>query len=241
VAPVGEASKVVVEIFCSYAHQDESLRRELAALLEPLKRKELIELWHDRRIEAGQPFADAIDDHLNTADIVVLMVSRHFLASDYSCSREVPRALERAQQGRVRVVPLIARACDWSDEPFCNLQAIPTDGKAVESWPNRDEAWQDVSVHIKTAVKTILQERLQQQAAAKAQLAELAAKREAEFRTDAQLAREIYAQVARDAEKQRLERQRIMQDLQARILALDEDVARRVAKKSAKNAFQRYR
>jgi hypothetical protein len=248
VPPAVDPNKLVVEIFCSYAHEDEGLRKDFDKLLEPLKRQKLIELWHDRRIEAGERFAGVIDDHLNSADIIVLLVSRDFLASDYSCSKEVPRAMEREAQGKARVVPLIVRACDWTDEPFGALNAIPTDGRAVESWPKIDEAWLDVKVHIKTAVRTILElrkQRLQQEMEAAAKLAQereqQASKAAAKPATPDQLeAQEIYAQIARDAEKFKLERERIMKELQTRIFAIERDTepAKRVPKKSAKDAFK---
>ena len=37
-----------VEIFCSYAHKDESLMQELEIHLSGLKRQGLISTWHDR-------------------------------------------------------------------------------------------------------------------------------------------------------------------------------------------------
>lgn len=239
--PALDPNKVVVEIFCSYAHEDEPLRQQFEDLLKPLRRRNLIDLWHDRRIEAGQHFDGVIDDRLDTADLIVLLVSRDFLASDYSCNKEVPRAMEREAHGEARVVPLIVRACDWTDEPFGALQAIPTDGKPVESWPKADEAWLDVSYHIKQAVKTTLEQRLRHETEAARQAA---AKPDEFFTTrtdvlaDAQEARRIYSQIARDAEKQKLERERIMQDLQARIFAVDEEIgpAKRVPKKSVKDA-----
>ncbi len=255
VQPAVDPNKVVVEIFCSYAHEDETLRQAFDELLKPLKRRNLIELWHDRRIEAGERYAGVIDEHLNSADLIVLLVSRYFLASDYSCNKEVPRAMEREAQGEARVVPLIVRACDWTDEPYGGLNAIPTDGKAVESWPKIDEAWLDVSVHIKTAVKTILELRKQRLQQGMEAAAKLVREREqevigvakkvviegAEPATPDQLeAQQIYLQIVRDAEKFKSERRRIMQDLQARILAVDWDAEpmKRTPKKSAKDAFK---
>jgi len=72
-----------VKVFFSYSHKDEVLRDELATHLSLMKRHGVIEAWHDREISAGAEWANAIDDNLNAADIILLLVSANFLASDY--------------------------------------------------------------------------------------------------------------------------------------------------------------
>jgi hypothetical protein len=47
--------------------------------------------------------------------------------------------------GLSKVVPIILRPVDWCDAPFSKLMALPTDGKPVSIWRNRDEAYLDVT------------------------------------------------------------------------------------------------
>ena len=96
----------------------------------------------DRR---GQEWAGAIDEHLNRADVVLLLVSADFLASDYCYDREMTRALERDDAGDARVIPVILRSVDWHGAQFAKLQALPKDARPVTSWPDRDEAFTDVA------------------------------------------------------------------------------------------------
>src|SRR5271170_8248665 len=84
-----------VEIFCSYAHEDEPLRREFDSSVALMRRKKQVEVWHDKRISAGDRWRDQIDEHLDSADIITLFVSPDFLASDYCFEKELSRALER--------------------------------------------------------------------------------------------------------------------------------------------------
>ncbi|WP_309144804.1 TIR domain-containing protein [Bradyrhizobium sp. CCGB12] len=56
-------------------------------------------VWHDRRISAGQEFAAEIDRHIETDDIILLLVSADFLASDYCYDIEMTRAMERHEAG----------------------------------------------------------------------------------------------------------------------------------------------
>ncbi|MGB8988216.1 MAG: toll/interleukin-1 receptor domain-containing protein, partial [Candidatus Sulfotelmatobacter sp.] len=130
-------------LFFSYSHVDESLRDQLETHLSGLRRQGMISSWHDRRITAGEDFGAAIDSHINTADVILLLVSPDFIASDYCYEREMKRALERHQQGDARVIPIILRPCDWHDLPFGKLLATPKDGRPVTMWPNIDQAFLD--------------------------------------------------------------------------------------------------
>jgi hypothetical protein len=70
-----------VAVFYSYAHEDEALRDELAGHLKILERRGLIRAWHDRKIVAGADWAAAIDENLDRADLVLLLVSKDFIES----------------------------------------------------------------------------------------------------------------------------------------------------------------
>jgi tetratricopeptide (TPR) repeat protein len=146
-----------VEVFYSYAHKDEKLRIELDKHLSILKRQNIITGWHDRKIIGGDDWKDEIDKHLNTAKVILLLISADFLASDYCYGIEVERALERNAAGEARVIPVVLRAVYWKGALFRNLQALPTDGKAVTSWQNRDEAFTNITEGIAKAIEEIQQ------------------------------------------------------------------------------------
>ena len=130
--------------FVSYSEKDERYRERLDVSLVQLRRNKLILVWHDRKILPGQEWDREIDKNLESADIVMLLVSPDFLASDYAYSREMLRALERHQSGSATVVPIILRPSDWQYSPLASLQALPSRGRPVSSWPNRDQAWLDI-------------------------------------------------------------------------------------------------
>jgi hypothetical protein len=138
-------------LFFSYSHKDEGLRDKLEVHFAMLKRQGVIETWHDRRIVAGDDFAGRIGEELERADIILLLVSPDFLASDYCYDIEMTRAIERHQAGEARVIPVVLRPCDWHDAPFGMLNAAPKDGKPISTWPDLDEALLDVVKAIKTA------------------------------------------------------------------------------------------
>jgi hypothetical protein len=144
-----------IEVFISYSHKDEALREQLGAHLALLKRERVIDEWHDRRIDAGQEWAGAIDEHLNSAAVVLLLVSANFVASDYCYDLEMTRALQRHDAGEARVIPVILREVDWRGAPFAKLKALRKDGKPVTSWSKRDKALADVARGIREAVEAL--------------------------------------------------------------------------------------
>ncbi|MFY0529642.1 TIR domain-containing protein [Archangium gephyra] len=141
-----------VDLFISYAHEDEAFRKDLEKHLSLLKREGLIRLWHDREIIAGQKWADDIDRHLESAHIILLLISADFIASDYCFAKEMKRALERHEDGSAVVIPIILRDCDWRTAPFGQFQALPKDSKSIKSWDDRDAAFTDVARGLRKAI-----------------------------------------------------------------------------------------
>lgn len=145
----------MASVFFSYSHKDEALRDQLETHLALLKNQGFIEAWHDRRIVAGDEVDDAIFGNLETADIILLLVSADFISSSYCYSREMKRAMERHEAGEARVIPVILRHCVWQSAPFGKLLAAPKDGKPVTAWPDRDEALADVAKQVAAAVQAV--------------------------------------------------------------------------------------
>jgi len=141
-----------VEVFYSYAHEDEKLRDELTKHLANLKRQGIITQWYDRDISAGKEWDDEIRTHLNSASVVLLLISPDFMNSDYSNDVEVKRAMERHEAKEARVIPIILRPVDWEGAPFSKLEALPTDAKPVTSWDDQDEAFLGVTRGVRKAV-----------------------------------------------------------------------------------------
>ncbi|RUR71297.1 TIR domain-containing protein [Variovorax guangxiensis] len=154
----------MASVFFSYSHKDEELRNQLEAHLALLKNQGLIDAWYDRRIIAGDEVDDAIFNQLETADIILLLISSDFISSAYCFSREMTRAMERHEAGKARVIPVILRHCEWHSAPFGKLMAAPKDGKPVVSWPDRDEALADVAKQVRRAVEAISAPALPKQA-----------------------------------------------------------------------------
>ena len=142
-----------IEVFYSYCHADEALRDKLEKHLSNLKNLGIITNWHDRKISPGREWATEIEEHLNSADVILFLISADFLASYYCYKVEMQRAIERHNAGQARVIPVILRAVECEGAPFGHIQGVPKNFVPVTSWPNQDEAFADVARGIRRAAE----------------------------------------------------------------------------------------
>ena len=142
-------------LFVSYSHGDEALKDDLVMHLANLKRQGQIRAWQDRDIEAGAEWDAAIKQQLETAEIILLLITARFINSDYCYDLEMQRALQRHAAGTARVIPIILKPCDWQGSPFSHLQVLPKDAKPVTKWDDPDEAFLNVVQGLRKAVETL--------------------------------------------------------------------------------------
>lgn len=139
-----EASPTLTVVL-SYSHKDEALRNELDAHLSVLRRLNIVETWHDRKLVPGQSWDPRIKEMIYAADVILLLLSADFFNSDYCYDEEMKIALERHSRGEAVVVPVLARPCQWKQTEIAAIHGLPKDMLAVSLWDDRDLAWNDVA------------------------------------------------------------------------------------------------
>ncbi|MFN0173762.1 MAG: TIR domain-containing protein [Saprospiraceae bacterium] len=141
------------KVFTIYAREDAQYLEELRGQLRPLEIAGRIKVWSDREINPGVDWEKEIVQNLDTADIILILVSAAYYSSVYIHEKEIKYALTRHESGEAKVLPIIVRSCAFGDDPVISrLQVLPTDGKPVTDrrhWPERDEAWLDVVTGVK--------------------------------------------------------------------------------------------
>ncbi|HXR65813.1 MAG TPA: toll/interleukin-1 receptor domain-containing protein [Ktedonobacteraceae bacterium] len=138
-----------IEIFCAYAQKDEPLQQELKTHLSNLQDEGYPLFWYDRPLARGVDWAQEIDQHINSAKMILLLISADFLATRYSRGSEMARAWERHTAGEVRIIPIILRAASWRNEPFARVQVLPSNAKPITSWRNQDEVFEDIAAALR--------------------------------------------------------------------------------------------
>jgi hypothetical protein len=146
---------VPIKVFYCYAHEDKALRDRIDKHLGVLKRLGYVVGWYDREIQAGTEWEREIEENLSTANLILLLVSADFIASDYCYGVEMTKALELHRAGQARVLPILLRSVDWQDAPFATLQMLPTGAKPIMQWMDQDEALEDVAKGIRNVVSSL--------------------------------------------------------------------------------------
>ncbi len=142
-----------LEIFCCYAREDRLLLLKLRTHLAFLEREGSLNIWHDTDISPGTEWEEEISKRLDTAHIILLLISPAFMTSEYCYSKEMKRAMERHESGEARVIPILLRPGIWQGAPFAKLQVLPTNARAVTEWRNRDKAWSAIAQGIEQVAK----------------------------------------------------------------------------------------
>lgn len=141
-----------MKIFISYSHDDETTVENLHKHLSALQREGAIKPWFDREIQLGNEIDSAIMQNLENSDIFLAIVSASFIASDYCYEREMAKAIEMHNDGKMIVIPIIAEPCDWKATPLGALKAAPKDGKPISDWKNKNTAYLDIVMGIRSIV-----------------------------------------------------------------------------------------
>jgi hypothetical protein len=153
-------------LFISYSHRDDVLRAKLQTHLSSLKQEGLISTWDDRRLVAGAEWDTDIMAEVDSADIIVFLISDDFLASQYCIGKEATRAIERRNDGSARVVPVIVRPVDWRmapigldpfKVPLGLLNALPQDARPIVEWPSVDAGMLNVATGLRAVVDDLRQ------------------------------------------------------------------------------------
>jgi tetratricopeptide (TPR) repeat protein len=145
-----------ITVFYSYASADKEWRDQLAIHLSQLRRDGQIEEWSELQILPGSDRAQAIDQALHSAHLILLLISADFLASDICYHEDMQLALERHKRGEARVIPIIVRPCDWQSSLFAHLQYLPRDGQPITTWTHPDEAFVDIVAGIRQVVEDLV-------------------------------------------------------------------------------------
>ena len=143
-----------IKIFLSYSHKDSDIKEELDTHFAPLKRSGKAQTWSDRDIELSSEWDEAIKRELEEADIILLLISANFIASNYIWEKEITRAMQRHECKEARVIPIFAKKCVFEDMPFAKLQGLPKNAKPIATFADRDEAYTEIVAAIRRLIDT---------------------------------------------------------------------------------------
>ncbi len=145
----GTTQKDPLKVVISYSHKDEEFREMLDTHLTILERAKKIKVWNDRDLTPGEEWNEKIYNSIVAADIIILLVSGNFIASEFIWNNELPLAMSMHENGHATVIPIIIKSCEWKDAPFSRLQCLPKNGAPVAKWADRDEPMAEIAKAIR--------------------------------------------------------------------------------------------
>jgi hypothetical protein len=148
-------SSEAIRVFLSHADEDEALRKSIETHLKPFVRKGLITIFDRSRAPVGKERGEQIRAELERAEIILLLVSPSFIASDECSVDDVTIAMERHDAGAALVVPILLKAATWKSEPFGELQPLPRNEIPVIAWKHRDEALNEIAQEFSLLLKEL--------------------------------------------------------------------------------------
>jgi hypothetical protein len=154
-----ETCEELTRVFVSYAREDKRwLDRNdrhnlIPFLMESLKRQNVV-FWYDKELRPGDEFRSNIEAEIDRAQIALLIVSQNFLNSEFIEQQEMPRIANRARQGQMVIVPVLAEPCDWNDFPIlADRQMVPGPMPLID-YTESEPAWVKVRAEILDGLKT---------------------------------------------------------------------------------------
>jgi hypothetical protein len=153
--PVPAPAAGPIEVFLCYARGDAELLERLESHLALMRRQGLISAWHAGLVGEGEEIGEAVRERLEAAQIILLLVSAQFLASEEH-DAQVARAMERRASG-ARVVPVLLRPCDWKTSRFGALKPILE--KPVTKWSDPEEAFAEIATVLRKTAQALRTER----------------------------------------------------------------------------------
>lgn len=142
-----------LKIFISYSHNDMKYKNQLLQHLKTLELTHNIDVWHDGEILPGENIDSKILMQLTQSNIVILLVSPYFMASYYCIEKELVTAINRHNNGKCIVVPVILSETIIDDNiPFSNLLRVPEDGKPIQKFKPQNNGYVNALIKIKQLI-----------------------------------------------------------------------------------------
>lgn len=135
----------MINVFISYAPEDEKYKIELDKHLHALQRQGILENKYERNELAGDEWKLTIDKNIRKSNVIILLLSSDYLASDFIHENELLKIIAHHEKEKVRILPVLVNHCQiYAGSPLSPFDLFPKNNKPIKDWPNRDRAWNEV-------------------------------------------------------------------------------------------------
>jgi len=148
---LGERESILtaIPLFISYVHEDLRYYDEFRVALKLYERRDEVKIWSDRELVAGDRWDEEISSRIDETSIFVLLLSIHYLASEYA-----ENELQRARRAKASIVPIVVGPCSYA-KYIGDLQVVLPNDKPVKEHRTRDKAWVEVTRQLDRVIERI--------------------------------------------------------------------------------------
>lgn len=148
-----------IRIVILYHHPDDKdFKIRLRDHLSHLIRKSIADIWDEGMINAGAEQEKEIQIQIQSAEIVLFLISASSLAHD-SLNSQLKKVIHRHEQEGLSLIPIRARSFVLEGSDLEKYQILPRNGKPVNdnSWNDADEPYKEISEETTRLCEQILQ------------------------------------------------------------------------------------
>ena len=154
------ASQHPIRLFVSYSRKDKDICDRVVNHLSPLESSGRVDIWRDTDILPGGQWNREIEQQINAADIILLLISSNFTSSDFCYKKEMPIALKRERNKEAIVIPILIKDVNWQGLPFAYLDMLPENMTPVVDSGREDTLLSEISKGIEARVRVIAFEQI---------------------------------------------------------------------------------
>ncbi|MET9002195.1 toll/interleukin-1 receptor domain-containing protein [Amycolatopsis sp. NPDC004169] len=146
----------MINIFIAYAREDVRHLKTFLTYVADIERDD-VEFFNDQDIHPGHNWETTLLSRLNSAEIVVFLITPNFIGSKFCMDRELPVALNRHSAGNCKILPLkVAPFVVRDSSPLRKFQWTPS-GKPITSrqGPALRHAWVEAAEAVRREVEAL--------------------------------------------------------------------------------------
>ncbi|MCW5515419.1 TIR domain-containing protein [Muriicola sp. Z0-33] len=146
-----------------YFSEDKDVLLHLLHHLKDLMEDYNLAVWQDDPILPGQMWKPQNASLIQQADVFLLLISDHFMHSEFIKQLEFKLVIDRYKEDKARVLPIIIDKCNWDiefksddyDFKLSELQVLPEVGKPISEWEVPELGYNSVAASIKKVIASI--------------------------------------------------------------------------------------
>lgn len=121
--------------------------------LKKLQQRGLIVGWECYDISAERGDKQRDDSSIGEEELVCLLISQHFFASEFSDGLEMERLLERHEDGDIVLIPVLLHDIDWRQTSFALLHILSLQAPYVIHWSDARHDFVQMPEAIQSAIE----------------------------------------------------------------------------------------